>query len=340
MVDEALKQHVIAYLASDESRARGYQALAMITEQMTLPEDWWEARLGGLEEYDLEQRVAAILDELADQGFVEVHQAPKDQKRSFWLRREYEVREQAGKTQVKALVDTQPPRGNRALDDDDQWLLRMLASERRHSGDQVITVPDAFHRFGIPVPSQWIHDALRRLEIARYIDMLPALAEQFRQPLVTISAEGLRVADELNREHGVNDAFDLLLPQQEVREGSDGGAKPKHGAEQLESLVRLDHSDDDYQAIRNGLDALYERVRQDNEVGSTADERARILSSLSAAKQLWASTELQLVQVKVGVIMAVEDAYRALVAIGKEVGKLVLADMIKEYIKSKTGWLP
>ena len=103
-------------------------------------------------------------------------------------------------------------------------------------------------------------------------------------------------------------------------------------------LVGLDHNSSDYLAIKSELDDLYEKIRSDNEVGESAEERSRLLQSLSAAKNLWAAAELQTIQIKVGIILAVENAGRALQKAGKAVGWAILIDSIKSYVKNKIGF--
>lgn len=102
-------------------------------------------------------------------------------------------------------------------------------------------------------------------------------------------------------------------------------------------LVRLNHNQPEYLEIARGLDALYEQVRQDNEIGDTPEERDRLVHSLSAAKDLWSALELRIVQIQVGVVMAVEDASSGLTKVGKAVGAALLVDLIKRFVKAKTG---
>lgn len=102
-------------------------------------------------------------------------------------------------------------------------------------------------------------------------------------------------------------------------------------------LVRLNHNQSEYQEVARGLDELFEQVRQDNQIGETAEERDRLLRSLTAAKELWSAAELFVIQIRVGIIMAIEDATAAAVAVGKAVGAALLVDLIKQIVKSATG---
>ena len=222
MSHDSLRRSVLKYLSSASNDTQGFQSFATIIERMSLPDEWWEADLGGLEQMDLEDAVRSILEELTAQGLVEVGSGARPS--SFRLREG-----------------------------------RGPSSELVHVKGQVPPEEATAER---PKPS-----------------------------------------------------------------GGDGPGM----------LVPLDHNSPDYLAIKDGLSSLYDRVREDNQVGSSTSDRSRILNGLSAAMQLWSSSELQLIQIKVGVLMAVEDAYHALVTIGKEVGKSILTDLIKQFIKSKIG---
>lgn len=102
-------------------------------------------------------------------------------------------------------------------------------------------------------------------------------------------------------------------------------------------LVRLDHNQPEYQEVARGLDELFEHVRQDNQIGETAEERDRLLQSLGAARQLWSAAELYLLQIRVGVVMAIEDTTSAAAKVGKAVAGALLVDLIKRFLKQTTG---
>jgi len=102
-------------------------------------------------------------------------------------------------------------------------------------------------------------------------------------------------------------------------------------------LVSLDHNSDEYHNINEQLAGLVGLVKENNQVGSSAAERERILFSLEAAQKLWSSSELKLIQIKIGVIMAIEDAGAALKKVGKLVGVGLLIDAIKALVKASSG---
>ncbi len=98
-------------------------------------------------------------------------------------------------------------------------------------------------------------------------------------------------------------------------------------------LVSLDHNQPEYVEVRDGLENLREALRSINDL----PERDRLLKSLNAAISLWEAVELKIIQVKVGLIMAIEDAGKALAATAKAVATAVLVDVIKSLVKTKTG---
>lgn len=102
-------------------------------------------------------------------------------------------------------------------------------------------------------------------------------------------------------------------------------------------VVPLDHNSAEHGEIADGIEALIAEVRANNKVGETGGERDQIVASLLAAKQLWNSSQLQIIQVRVGVIMAVESAGKALEKVGKAVSWPVLVELIKTYVKKQVG---
>ena len=98
-------------------------------------------------------------------------------------------------------------------------------------------------------------------------------------------------------------------------------------------LVPLDHNLPEHLQVKRGLEELHEAVRSVNDL----PERDRLLASLTAAESLWQAAELKIIQIKVGVIMVIEDAGRALAATAKAVGAALLVDAIKALVKAKTN---
>ena len=100
-----------------------------------------------------------------------------------------------------------------------------------------------------------------------------------------------------------------------------------------QQIIALDKESEEFKQVQAGLDELIERARGANDL----EDRDRILASLSAAQTLWSSASLRLVQIKVGVLLAIEDATNALGFVAKGVGAGLLIDLVKSIVKSKTG---
>ncbi|MWV28086.1 hypothetical protein [Aurantiacibacter rhizosphaerae] len=102
-------------------------------------------------------------------------------------------------------------------------------------------------------------------------------------------------------------------------------------------LVTLNHNSPEHKEVSSKLDEIFQTARSDNEFGSTPAERERLLNSLEAAQALWKSAELKVIQVKVGVIQALEETQEAFREIGKAVGVGLIVDLIKRIVKDQIG---
>lgn len=102
-------------------------------------------------------------------------------------------------------------------------------------------------------------------------------------------------------------------------------------------IVSLNHNDPDYISIRRELSEITEAARGINDTDISAEQRDRINKGLASASELWEATELKLMHVKIGVVMAIEDAK----PIFKETARLLAIDAliaaIKAFIKAATG---
>lgn len=103
-------------------------------------------------------------------------------------------------------------------------------------------------------------------------------------------------------------------------------------------LVPLDHNSAPYREVKEGLAGLYEEFRSTNDLECSPSERERLLTSLSAAQKLWEAAQLKIIQIKVGIIITVEDVVALLSKAGKAVGGALLVDTIKSIVKQKTGF--
>ena len=102
-------------------------------------------------------------------------------------------------------------------------------------------------------------------------------------------------------------------------------------------VVRLDHNNPEFVAIANGLARVREAVREINDSDVDPEERERVLASFDAAQTFWQAAQIKVIQLKVGVLMAVEDAVRILGKTAKAVTAALLVDSIKAFVKNHTG---
>jgi hypothetical protein len=102
-------------------------------------------------------------------------------------------------------------------------------------------------------------------------------------------------------------------------------------------LVSLNHNYSGYEEIRLGLTDVQASMREQNDLSVEPAERDRILNGLAAAEVLWNATQLKVLQIKVGILMAAEDAAKALVGTVKAVAAALLVDTIKAFVKNYAG---
>jgi hypothetical protein len=109
------------------------------------------------------------------------------------------------------------------------------------------------------------------------------------------------------------------------------------GVPASDRIVTLNHNDPDYISIRRELSEITEAARSINDTDISAEQRDRINKGLASASELWGAAELKLMQVKIGVVMTIEDAK----PIFKETVRLLAIDTliaaIKAFIKATTG---
>jgi hypothetical protein len=99
-------------------------------------------------------------------------------------------------------------------------------------------------------------------------------------------------------------------------------------------MVPLNHNSLEYQAVAAELRVLREALHGDN---SPSDERSRLTASVDSAITLWDSMALKLIQIRVGIIMTIQDASEYLKHLGKAVQSELILDAIKKLVKNAIG---
>ena len=104
-------------------------------------------------------------------------------------------------------------------------------------------------------------------------------------------------------------------------------------------MVPIDHNSRAYAKISEGINELAEELRGANDLHCSTEElETGFCSAVAAAKRLWESAQLKLIQKsKLGIIIAIQDTVDALSAVGKAAGKSALVDAIKAFVKSACG---
>jgi hypothetical protein len=221
-------------------------------------------------------------------------------------------------------------------DDFADRFLAALYLETEASGRPLHPARNIRTKYGCaPAKEHWIGRMADDWEHSNFKNVV-RIASGYEDWSFSISPEGARKVeadfvddDEIRSYLGQFTPSATTKPDTATSGSVDGGIVPAS-----DRLVRLDHNQPEYQKIARGLVDLHEQIRQDNEVGATGDQRDRLLKSLSAAKELWSSRELFLVQIRIGVLMAVEEATSAIVVLGKAVGAGMLGDQIQRFL----GW--
>ncbi|MFD2578607.1 hypothetical protein ACFSTD_08470 [Novosphingobium colocasiae] len=137
-------------------------------------------------------------------------------------------------------------------------------------------------------------------------DLIGMMKTMMTRPVSTVS----RTMGFFKAEEQVDDVFEIrgAAPGELIL---DGGNAAGH-VPASDRVVPLDHNSPQYREFKQGLSVLLSEVRGNNKIGDTPEERDRIVRSLDAANELWGSLELKVIQIRVGVILAVEDAGNAL----------------------------
>ena len=102
-------------------------------------------------------------------------------------------------------------------------------------------------------------------------------------------------------------------------------------------VVRFDHNNPDYAKIAEGISEVREAVRATNDGEAKPEERERILAALDAAQNFWRATQVKVIHLKVGVLLALEDALKLLTSTAKAVAAALVVDTFKAFVKNHTG---
>jgi|TARA_R100000501_G_scaffold14543_3_gene26365 DNA-binding MarR family transcriptional regulator len=99
-------------------------------------------------------------------------------------------------------------------------------------------------------------------------------------------------------------------------------------------VVSLDHNKPEYQKISYELNELSQSIHRELANDLSEENRDRIIRSIRSANELWKSIELKVIQVQVGIVMALEDAEGLISDINKKMAVQVLIEAIRAFVRS------
>lgn len=98
-------------------------------------------------------------------------------------------------------------------------------------------------------------------------------------------------------------------------------------------IVNLNHNNPEYNEIKNDLEKLHEAVRGLNDSKFDEQTKENAKNEIEAAQRLWQSTELQFIQIKIGIILAIEKAGKLLKDTAHKAMSALVIDKVNAYIK-------
>ena len=210
-------------------------------------------------------------------------------------------------------------------------MLIALYQETERTDEQSYTFGELIDRYGLDVKESWISRLANEWENHFTGEISRFLEGSARDWHVEISGSGMRYIEE---KYGAKDGVGLILAPA-VALSAATMSPNEAAAPASDRLVSFNHNEATYVQIACGLADLKEAVRASN--GLEEVERDRLSRSVSAAEELWRSVQLRVIQVKVGVLLTVEDVATALAGTAKAVAAALLVDTIKAFIKTQAG---
>lgn len=242
-----------------------------------------------------------------------------------------------------------------------QKFLRALYLETEESGKPYHRAGDLIDKYALKPKLHWISRLADDWEFSNFKGIAKVL-DGYEGWSFRISAQGSQqVEDELEAQEIIDTVFggegiastspsnDLPVGMQEasgriyIGDGDPPSGVGKDGdifltlAPASDRIVKFDHNHPDYSAISEGLSSVREAVREINDTDVDEDERARVLAAFDAAQTFWGAAQLKVIQLRVGVLMAVEDAVRILGHTAKALAAALLVDTIKSFVKNHAG---
>ena len=122
------------------------------------------------------------------------------------------------------------------------------------------------------------------------------------------------------------EGFDLV-------EASQGADREGDYAPAADRIVRFNHNSPEASEIAKRIEETLEAVRGVNSPEVEELERRRVSQALVVARDLWQSGQFKVVQFRVGVLLAVEDAAKLVSSTTLAVSTSLLVDALKSFAK-------
>lgn len=187
-----------------------------------------------------------------------------------------------------------------------------------------VSVAEIFEKFSIEIDNRWLFRSLTYFNEFGLSSAPIFHTDDLIDLKIELTSNGLREAERYIQEDRA------ILYRRDTDEGS-------LFIPASDRTVRLDHNSREFAAVTEGIKDLREAVRGLNSDLVDVDDRHRIVASLTAAEALWQAAQLKMIQIKVGVLMAIEDGARILAGTAKAVAAALLIDTLKGLVKARTG---
>jgi hypothetical protein len=125
------------------------------------------------------------------------------------------------------------------------------------------------------------------------------------------------------------EGFDLIEKSADLLEVDHVSSAPA-----ADRIVSFNHNSPEASYIEKRLAEVMDDVRGVNSLDVDEQERLRVYEALQSAKLVWQSSSLRLIQLKVGVLLAAEDAVLLLSKTSRHVAAALLVDAIKAFCKT------
>lgn len=120
-----------------------------------------------------------------------------------------------------------------------------------------------------------------------------------------------------------------LKPLSELIDGEKGAEFQL--APTADGMVPLNHNHPEYAEIKTALDDAIKLAEETRPNDISGDQHASVIANLKSARQLWDSCELQAIQIRVGILMAIEAAQNQLKITFEAARGSLLIEAIKSF---------